>query len=178
MNDTDQSEEPLVVVARAVKTRGLKGELVADLLTDFPERFDAVSRLVCITRNGVRTEVELEDHWFHQYRVILKLAGIDDIDAASSFVGCEFAVPESERVQLPAGEFYDWELQGCAVATISGRRIGHVREVMRGGGVDTLVIENDEHKDYLVPMAEPIVVSIDIVSKAISIDPPEGLLEL
>jgi 16S rRNA processing protein RimM len=173
-----ESAEPLVVVARAVKTRGLKGELAADLLTDFPERFDDIARLICITPTGVRTEVELEEHWFHQQRVILKLKGVDDIEAAAAFVGCEFAVPEAERVQLSEGEFYDWELQGCEVATVDGRHLGHVREVMRGPGVDTLVIENDEHRDYLVPMVEPIVVNVDIVAKAISIDPPEGLLDL
>jgi 16S rRNA processing protein RimM len=178
MKGQDESEEPLVVVARAVRTRGLKGELVADLLTDFPERFEALSRLICVAGNRARTEVELEGHWFQQHRVILKLAGVDSIEAAKPFVGCEFAVPESERVQLPDGQFYDWQLEGCAVETIAGRQIGRVREILRTGGVDTLVVESNEDTDYLVPMAEAIVVSVDIVNKAISIDPPEGLLEL
>jgi 16S rRNA processing protein RimM len=168
----------LVAVARAVKTKGLKGELIADLLTDFPERFAAVSRLVCVTRNGSRTTVELESYAFQQQRIVLKLAGIDDIESAAEFVGCEFAVPESQRVQLPAGEFYDWELEGCAVETLGGQQIGHVTGVLKTGGVDTLVVENQKHKDYLVPFAETIVVSVDIENKLISIDPPAGLLEL
>ena len=87
-------------------------------------------------------------------------------------------MPESERVKLPDGQFYDWELHGRAVATIAGRQLGHVREVMRTGGVDALVIEDDKEQDYLVPLAEPIVVNIDIPGKTILIDPPEGLLEL
>ena len=170
--------DALVVVARAVRTRGLKGELVADLLTDFPERFAAISRLICVAKDGTRSTVELEGYWFQQQRIVLKLAGIDSIETAAPFVGCEFAVPESERVQLSAGEFYDWELQGCAVETTDRRRIGHVREVMRTGGVDTLVVDGGESQEYLVPLAETIVVSIDIVNRAILIDPPEGLLEL
>jgi 16S rRNA processing protein RimM len=170
--------DELVAVARAVRTRGLKGELVADLLTDFPDRFAAISRLICVAPDGSRSAVELEGYWFQQQRIILKLAGVDDIEAASPFVGCEFAVPESERVQLPPGEFYDWELEGCAVETTDGRRIGHVRDVMRTGGVDTLVVEGDESREYLVPLAESIVVGLDIVNRAILIDPPEGLLEL
>lgn len=172
------SDEPLVVVARAVRTRGLKGELVADLLTDFPERFDRVSRLICLNENLDRTNVELEGHWFQKERIILKLVGVDNPETASRYVGCEFAVPESERVQLPADEFYDWELQGCEVKTIGGLRIGHVREILRTGGVDTMVVESEDSTDYLVPMAEAIVVSIDAEKKEISIDPPEGLLEL
>ena len=178
MTGERESEEPLVVVARATRTRGLKGELVADLLTDFPERFDAITRLICIDPNGNRSKADLEDHWFQQGRVILKLAGVDDIDSAARFVGFEFAVPESERVKLPTGQFYDWELEGCEVTTTSGRQLGRVREVMKAGGVDTLVVEADKERDYLVPLAEPIVIRIDLAGKAILIDPPEGLLEL
>ena len=45
----------LVIVARAVRTRGLKGELVADLLTDFPDRFEAVSELWDVGPDGERS---------------------------------------------------------------------------------------------------------------------------
>jgi 16S rRNA processing protein RimM len=174
MND----DESLVTVARAVKTRGLKGELVAELLTDFPERFDSTSQLICVSPNGERKEVELESYWLHQDRVVLKLAGVDNIESAAPFVGCDFAVPESERVQLDEGEFYEWELQGCAVTTVDGRQLGRVKDILRTGGVDTLVIESDDRQDYLVPMAETIVVKVDLENRAISIDPPEGLLDL
>jgi 16S rRNA processing protein RimM len=167
----------LVSVARAVKTKGLKGELVADLLTDFPDRFAEVTRLICVAQNGLRSEVELEDYSFQQQRIVLKLAGIDDIESAAALVGCEFAVPEAETVQLSAGEFYDWELEGCTVKTAEGKQVGFVQGVLRTGGTDALVIENQD-KDYLVPLAETIVVSIDIEKRVILIDPPEGLLEL
>src|SRR4030095_13440140 len=109
-------------------------------------------------------------HWFQQDRVVLKLAGVNDIDAAASFVGCEFAVPESERVQLPEGQFYDWELQGCIVRTAAGQKVGQVKEVLRTGGVDTLVIEDEKHRDYLVPLAETIVIGVDVEGKSIIID--------
>jgi 16S rRNA processing protein RimM len=179
MSGEGKGQEPLVAVARAARTRGLKGEILADLLTDFPERFESISRLICVTAGGERKEVELESHWFHQDRVVLKLAGIDDIDSAATFVGCEFAVPESERVQLSEGQFYDWELQGCIVGTTSGQTVGQVKEVLRtGGGVDTLVIEDETHHEYLVPLAETIVLGVDVEGKSITIDPPEGLLEL
>jgi 16S rRNA processing protein RimM len=178
MKDDEHASEPLVAVARAVKTRGLKGEIVAELLTDFPERFDSMSHLICVAPNGERREVELESHWLHQDRVVLKLAGIDNIDSAAAFVGCEFAVPESERVQLEDGQFYEWELQGCDVTTVTGQHLGRVKELLRTGGVDALVIESDRQRDYLVPMVETIVVNVDLDKRAISIDPPEGLLDL
>jgi len=173
-----EGEESLVAVARAVRTRGLKGELVADLLTDFPERFAKLSRLICIPREGARQEVELAGHWFQGHRIVLKLAGIDDPESARQFVGCEFAIPESERVPLSEGEFYEWELHECTVKTIEGKNVGTVQGVLRTGGVDTLIVENEAKHEYLVPLAESIVIKIDIANKAITIDPPQGLLEV
>jgi 16S rRNA processing protein RimM len=174
----DQLSEELVLVARAVKTRGLKGEIVADLLTDFPERFADLSRLFCVTRDGARIEVTLEKFWPHQDRIVLKFVGFDDVDAAAKLVGCDFGIPESERVKLPEGQFYNWELEGCVVETIAGQQLGRVRDVMRSGEVETLIVQDADFREHLIPMAEPIVVKIDIEHKAISIDPPPGLLDL
>ena len=179
MNDANESAEPLIAVARAVKTRGLNGEIVADLLTDFPERFEEIAGLIVVAPDGKRTPVKLENHWFHQNRVVLKLAGFDSIEDASGFVGSEFAVPERDRVQLPEGHFYDWELEGFVVETVSGVFIGRIREVMRvSDGVEMLVVQNDEQKDHLIPMVESIVVEIDATRRLIRVDPPDGLLEL
>ncbi len=174
-----QSTDSLVAVARAIKTRGLKGEIVADLLTDFPDRFADISSLVAIAPNGERQTVKLENYWHHQARVVLKLAGYDSIETARALVGHEFAVPQSERVQLPESSFYDWELEGFVVETVEGKPIGDVREVMRtGGDVDTLVVETDERHEHLIPLVQTIVLDIDTQRKRILIDPPEGLLEL
>ena len=170
-------EQSLIIVARALKTKGLKGELVADLLTDFPERFARTSQLIAITPEGGRTSMELERHTVQQGRLVLKFAGIDTVEAAGPLVGLTFAVPEAERVPLAEDEFYDYELEGCAVEQ-DGRFIGQVAGVMRTGGVSLLVIRNDESKEVLVPLAETIVTEIDIEHKRIVIDPPEGLLDL
>ena len=53
-------DEPLIVVARAVRTRGLKGEIVADLLTDFPHRFARLSQFLAVSPDGQRKDVQLE----------------------------------------------------------------------------------------------------------------------
>lgn len=177
--DQRDNVEQLVAVARAVKTRGLKGEILADLLTDFPDRFAEVSRLIAVTPDGQRRLVRLEDFWHHQDRVVLKFEGYDNIETANTLVGCEFAVPEANRIELPAGHFYDWELTGFAVETVTGELIGTVHEVMRiGGSTDTLVVENEQQQEHLIPMVESIVLEIDAKKKRIRIDPPEGLLEL
>jgi 16S rRNA processing protein RimM len=173
----DGGSDDLIVIARAVRTHGLKGEIVAELLTDFPERFEDVDEVVLVSPSGERSPGELEDFWFQKDRVVLKLAGYDDVDQAKSLVGYDFAVPDSERVALEDDEFYDWELEGCTVKA-ADKSIGQVRSVMRTGGAEILVISDDSGKEQLVPLAAEIVVKIDKAARVILIDPPEGLLDL
>jgi 16S rRNA processing protein RimM len=172
-------ELDLVIVARAVKTRGLKGELVAELLTDFPDRFADISSLIAVGPQGIRRSVELESHWFQQGRVVLKFAGYDSIETAKELVGFDFAVAEGERVELEDGYFYDWQLEGCLVENNEGAKIGTVKEVRRlGGEIDMLAVEDADGVSRLIPLVEGIVLEVDIAGRKIRIDPPQGLLEL
>ena len=174
----DKQETSLVVIARATRTRGLKGEIIADVLTDFPERFENINTLFAVSPQGERTEVELESHWFQKDRVVLKLVGVDSVESAKELVDYEFAVPESEKVSLPESHYYDWELEGCVVSTVGQTSLGRVSRVMRTGGVELLVVEDEQGRDYLLPMAESIIINVDPVAKTILVDPPEGLLDL
>lgn len=180
MKELSGGETPiaLITVARATKTRGLKGELVADLLTDFPERFETVTRAFGVSPKGERQELELENFWFQNDRVVLKFRGYDSVEAAQALVGFSIGLPEEERVELPEGEFYDWELEGCTVESADGSTVGKVSKILRTGGVELLTVEDEAGRELLIPMAESIVVAIDIVGKKIKIDPPEGLFDL
>jgi 16S rRNA processing protein RimM len=170
----------LIAVARTVRVRGLKGELVAELLTDFPERFDGLENLIAVAPTGERLLLALERHWFQGERVVLKFKGYDTPESARTLVGYELAVPESEAVELEEGEFYDWQLEGCRAETVEGVTLGTVREVLHtGGDAPVLVIRDDESKrEHLVPFAESICVEVDIGDGLIRVDAPEGLLEL
>jgi 16S rRNA processing protein RimM len=166
----------LVAVARIVRTRGLKGEVVADILTDFPERFGLLDAVTAVRQNGERSELKIEKFWFQSGRVVLKFAGYDSIESGETLRGVEICVPESNAVELDEGEYFDWQLTGCKVETVDGETIGEVRELMRTGGTELLVVEG-EAKEYLIPFANAICVDVDIENKLIRIDPPDGLLE-
>ncbi len=165
----------LVAVARIAKPRGLKGEVVADILTDFPERFDALKTVIAVMPDKSRRELTLENHWFQSGRMVLKFAGINSIEDGETLRNAEICVPESDAVELEEGEYFDWQLAGCRVVTVSGEGIGKVRELMRTGATEILVVEGE--KEYLIPFAEAICTEVDIENGVILIDPPEGLLE-
>jgi len=177
MNHGVEENRDLVIVARAVRTRGLKGELVAELLTDFPERFESLEELIAVSPDGERQTVKLENFWFQNGRVILKIESFDDVNSARVFIGFDFAVPEADRVQLEADEYYDWELEGCTVSTVDGDSVGIVSSIMKTGGTEILVV-SDAEVERLVPLAASIVKDIDRANKRILIDPPPGLFEL
>lgn len=168
--------QELITIAKIVKTRGLRGEVVADILTDFPERFELLEIVSIVKPDGETIEAKLENFWFQKGRVILKFKDFNKIETAETLRNSEVCVPESEAVALEEDEFYDWELEGCEVETVEGEKLGRVKEVMRTGGTENLVVQGED-KDYLIPFAETICIEVDIENKLIRVDVPEGLLD-
>ena len=165
----------LVAIAKIAKPRGLKGELIADLLTDFPDRFEGLVDVTAVAENGERRELKIEKAWCQNERIVLKFEGVDSVEAAEEWRNAEICVSESDAVRLESDEFYDWQLADCKVVTVDGTDLGKVREVMRAGGNENLVVEGE--REYLVPFASSICIEVDIENKKIVVDPPEGLLE-
>ena len=168
--------EDLVAIAKLAKPRGLRGEIVGDVLTDFPERFDNLESVLIVHPNGRIFTAEIERFWFQKGRIVLKFVGYDSIEAAETLRECEICVPESAAVELETDEYFDWELENCTVEAITGERIGAVKEIMRTGGTEVLVVTGDA-KEYLIPFAETICVEVDVEKKLIKVDAPEGLLD-
>jgi 16S rRNA processing protein RimM len=166
--------DEFVAIARIARPRGVRGELVAEVLTDFPERFEGLEKVTAVLGEE-RRDLKIENAWFQNERIVLKFSGVDSIDAAEKLRGAEICVPESAAVDLDEGEFFDWQLEGCEAVTLGGERLGTVKELMRTGGTEILVVEGD--REYLIPFAESICTEVDIENKRIVVDPPEGLLE-
>ena len=166
----------LVAIARIVKPRGIRGELAAEILTDFPERFDDLESVTAVMPDASRRKLTIEDHWFQSGRIVLKFEGIDSIELGETLRGAEICVDEADAVELDESEYFDWQLAECMVETVDGNSLGKVTEVMRTGGTEILVVKG-EAKEYLIPFAESICVDVDIEKRLIKVDPPEGLLE-
>jgi 16S rRNA processing protein RimM len=167
--------DELVAIARIARPRGVRGELVAEVLTDFPERFDGLAEATAVLSDGSRRELKIENAWFQNERIVMKFAGIDSIEAGDELRDADICVPESDAVELEEGEFFDWQLEGCTAVTVDGTTLGTVKELLRTGGTEVLVIEGE--REFLVPFAESICIEVDTENKRIVIDPPEGLLE-
>ncbi len=166
-----------VSIARIVKTRGIRGELAADLLTDFPERFEDVRKVRVVTSEGVHEEV-LERFWFHRGRVILRFEGLERPHHAEHLVGGLVQVPEAERVRPPSGTFFHDQLLGSRVLD-AGRPVGTVIDVLETAPLEGhLIIETPQGEEAIVPLVRAFVERIDVRGGTIETRLPEGLLEV
>ena len=168
-----------VVVARIVRPQGRHGEALAELLTDFPERFAERKRLYLLGPKGPHRMVELERHWLHQGRVVLKFAGVESIPDVEALRGLDVAIPRSERAPLEEGAVYIADLFGCAlIDSRSGAIVGKIADVDRESTATPLLVVETDSGQVLVPFVKAYRPSIDLEAKRISMELPEGLLEL
>ncbi len=187
---------PWVTLAILLRPQGRKGEVLAELLTDFPERFDEDARVFLAQPGFAGSEAEARamsvvSHWLpvgrNHGRVVLTFAGVDSISAAEELAGLEVLVPESERVTLEEDAEYVSDLVGCAVFDGS-QRVGEVTGVefaMTPDGArrlaeaaPLLTVETAEGDEVLIPYVKTFLVALDPERKRIEMALPEGLVEL
>ena len=168
--------DDLVAVAKIARPKGLKGEVFADVLTDFPERFTGLEDITVVMPDGERLELKIENFRFQNDRLVLKFGGYDSVESAERLRNAEICVSENEAVELDEDEYFDWQIEGCRVEKIDGETLGTVRELQRTGGTENLLVDGED-RDYLIPFAESICIEVDVEKKLIRVDPPEGLLD-
>jgi len=172
------SPEDDVVIARIVKARGIKGEVACVLETDFPDRFSSLEEVTVWMPDGARLSLRVEDYWFHNARVILKFEGFDTMTAAQGLAGGRLVIAEGDLEPLAEGQFLERQIIGSEVVTSDERKVGYITRVMRTGGTDLLVLKGDDGREQLIPFADEICTGVDVAAKRITIDPPDGLLDL
>lgn len=185
-------------LARIRRPQGRKGEVFADILTDFPEKFAERRRVWLLAEadgaSGARPshtsssapspaprEVELAHHWLHKGAVILHFAGIDSISDAETLAGLVVAVPREQRVPLAEDEAYVGDLIGCTlfdVASAAPVIVGEIEDVDQTAGPVALLVVHAVTGEILVPFAKSYLRRLDIENKRVEMALPEGLVDL
>jgi len=190
--------EGWVWLARIKRTQGRKGEVFAEILTDFPEKFAERRRLWLLRENisapkkpvavgdlsahASPREVELGHHWLHKGGVVLHFAGVDSIAAAEELVGMIVAIPREQRAALSPEELYIGDLIGCALVDVAGVEavtVGEIEDVDRSAGpVAILVVRGKSDDEILIPFAKEYLRRVDVEAKRVEMALPEGLVGL
>ena len=189
---TDE-ESRYVTVARLLRPRGNRGELIAEDLSG--KNFGAQAQIgqeaeeaaARFFQNGLfflrgsnrqRRETAVERAWLHQRRLVLKLRGVDSIDAAEALRNADLQIPRERLGPPPDGGYYLEDLVGCEVRDDEdGRLIGRVEEVLEPGGALLLQV-NAEGREVLIPFVNDICVRIAPQEKVIRVRLPAGLENL
>ena len=94
-------ERKFVTVARILRARGNKGEVAAELLTDFPERLPEIKEMSLRAESGARHGVVLREFWVdrnHSGKGVFHFEGVDSINEAEKLRGMEVQIPFEQRV--------------------------------------------------------------------------------
>lgn len=176
-----------VTLARILRPRGRKGEVAAEILTDFPERLAGLRAAWLWDGRLPPRRVAVRACWLHSGKAIFHFEGCDSILEAGRLRGLYVQVPLAERQPLPPGRYYVGDLTGCEVWEATGdapaawTRLGVVRDVQFTGqevpGAPLLIVETPRG-ELLVPLAEEICRRIDPAARRIEVRLPEGLREL
>ena len=189
-----------VQVARILRPRGNKGEVVAELLTDYPGRLSNLKQSYLRKDNGEPRPIGLVRFWMdrnHPGMGVFHFAECKTISDAEKLRGYDVLLPLEERVELPGGQYFVTDLIGCTVfelpaeeAKLSSpacameeapRVVGTVRDVFFPGesvaGTPLLQVETAKG-ELLVPLAEDICTRIDVAARRIEAKLPKGLDEL
>jgi 16S rRNA processing protein RimM len=158
------------------------GELLCELLTDFPERFAERSRLFLRAAAAAQPrEVRLERHWLHKGRLVLKLQGIDSIEAAELLRGHDVVIPRAERAPLDEDSVYIGDLVGCLLHDrTTGTDAGEIIDVDRESSNTALIVVRrpGEREELLIPFAKAYQPHIDLEGRRMEMSLPAGLLAL
>ena len=187
-------------VARIIRPRGNKGEVLAELFTDFPARLSSRLQIFLRQAQSEPRAIGLQNFWVdrnHPEHGIFHFEGCSSIDAAEKFRGLEVLIPIADRVKLPAGRYFVSDLIGCSVfenpvteTKLSSpacameeapRMVGTVQDVYFPGegtaGTPLLQVQTADG-ELLVPLAEDICQRIDVAGRRIDVTLPEGLSDL
>ncbi len=173
-----ESREPaadgLLLVGRVARAHGIRGHVIINPETDFIEDRFRAGRVVLIGPADAARPGEILESRIHQGRPIVRFAGIDTMNDAESLAGATLWLRECDLAPLPPGTFYRHDLVGCEVIDAHGTKVGTVTSVE--GSLDRSYLVVDEHT--LIPLVGDICVAVDIAARRVTINPPEGLIEL
>ncbi len=166
----------MIAVGRLFRARGIRGELTGEIYSSQPGRAEKLKDVVLELADGKTRPSQVEEIWWHSGRPVFKFVGIDSMTDAEAWAGADVLVADSEREMPEEGAYSHADLIDCALWN-RDVKVGVVRRVEDYGGGPLLEIRLEDGRDVLVPFSRAICKEIDVATKNIRAELPEGLLE-
>jgi 16S rRNA processing protein RimM len=161
----------LLAIGRVVRPHGVRGELLVDTLTDFPEHLSEVDTVYV---GEAAQPHPLASVRLHRSQLILRLGDCLDRDCAEQYRNQIIHIHSAAAAPLPPGQYYHHQLIGCQVVTDDGEDLGEVVDILETGANDVYVVATPAG-ELLLPAISTVIVNIDMDAKLITAHLMEGL---
>lgn len=165
-----------IKIAKVINTHGIRGEVKAIPLSDFPERYSLL-KSVFIEWGASYRECRVESVRWHKKQLLIKLEGIDNPDQAELLKNKYLTINVEETVPLPEDSFYLFEIIGLDVVNVHGNTMGTIKDVLQTGANDVYVVQRDNGKELLIPALKKVVRQVDLENRTMVVEIPPGLVD-
>lgn len=146
-------------IGRIVGAFGIRGQVKVEPMTDFMERFSAGRKLWILDK-----PFTVETFSMHKGRPLIKLSGIDHIDAAEALQWSYLDTSTRQKLVLEEDEFMTKDLIGLAVVTEEGESLGVVNDVQTFPAHDTLIVG-----ELMIPVVKAFVKLVDLEARRLTV---------
>jgi 16S rRNA processing protein RimM len=175
-NSDTTAELGWLIVGRVGKPHGVHGDLLVDIMTDFPDRLVEDVEFGVGDETGPVAFHRVFRVRLHKGRWLLSVSGIRDRSAVEDWRGRFLFLPEQPLADLPEGYYYEHHLVGLTCVDRSGDSLGTVTGLDTDGGQIRLNVRIGR-REHQIPYVPEIVLEVDLDRSRIVVDPPRGLLD-
>ncbi len=166
----------LITIGKVIRPFGVKGEMKVEPMTDFPRRFDKLTKVYLVSRTGKEVVCEVRSVRYSSGVPFILLAGYDSPEKSGAFNGWFIKVPEEEAEPLPEGTYYWFELIGMEVFSQAGDKLGTIVDIFETGSNDVYVLKRGR-KEVYIPATQDVIKQVDRKTKRMIIHLMDGLME-
>jgi len=165
-------------LGRIKKLRGARGELLVVMRSENPLRYAGLKSAGFARPGEPPQPRRLASARVHGANLIIRPEGVESGAEAAQWLGLEMWVDAGTLPALEPPSYYAWQLLGMEVVTTTGETVGRLGDIHSTGGCDLWMVSGPGGREHLIPAAAAICTRVDLENRRITIDPPEGLLNL
>ncbi|MEI6292020.1 MAG: ribosome maturation factor RimM [Chloroflexota bacterium] len=170
--------EPVVYLSVGIMRRshGIRGDMVLDVMTDFPERLKPGTMIYV---GDKKMPLKITRRRPHNEGLILGFEGIKDSEQAAKYRSQTVFVPAADRPALPEGEYYHHQILGLQVEDEDGKDLGIITEIIETGANDVYVVakEGRQVRDLLLPAIKEVLLDVNLDTHKMKVHLLDGLLD-
>jgi 16S rRNA processing protein RimM len=170
-----EGEPVYLVVGLLRRPHGVRGEIMVEIKTDFPERLKAGEKFYV---GNDRLPVTIISSRKHNKGLLLAFEGITDRDNIGRYRNHPLFVNVADWPPLPKGEYYDYELHGLEVIEeATGKVLGKLKEIIKTGANDVYLVKPKSGREILLPAIPDVVLDVDLAQCQMSVYLLPGLVD-